>query len=372
MLIITDYTGATEALKVADLQETQQLGQVTQLDFTTWNEESNLAAYNMLSPRCLVELPETGDLFRVTENDGATQGTYYSRSLTFLSVMQDLDDKMVHSLITGSQSLQTCMNMIVSGTKFTYTIHDNIGNHDFGDEGFGNGHGLDLFLNTLSGSFNFEWTNINYHIDIYRTVGRKDAFVFVDGDDVSAVAETQDYTTITTKIHGEGKHDDNDKPVCIYDYTNPNVSIYGEIEADDFQSDSITTVDQLKQLLPSKVQSYPKIQYTANLNTFGKASPIGVENDASIGNYGYLRTRSGVDVNTRITAKTLYLQNNHSISTVTFGNLKEDPAMITASLRANHNQTVEEIKQIKNENNHLATGVAASITALDKVGDVND
>lgn len=372
MLIITDYTGASEALKVTDLQLTLQLGQAAQLDFTTWNDESNLTGYAMLSPRALIEEPDTGMLFRLSENDASTSGQYYSRSVTCLSVLQDLNDVYVRNTLKGKQSLKACLDLIVKGTKFTYTIHDAINDHNFGDDEFGNGRGLDLFLNTLVADYGFEWTNTNYHIDIYKTIGKQDAFVFVDGDDVTSVAETNDYTTITTKIHGEGKHDDKDKPACTYDYVSPNAKLYGEIAADDYQSDSITNVDELKKILPGKLQDYPKVQYTANLNTFKESSPIGAKNDDSIGNYGYLRTRNGVDVKTRIAAKTLYLQSNHNISTVTFGNLKDDPAMITARLESNRNRDAKVIKQIRNENNQLVTDAATSITVLDKVGDVDD
>ncbi|MFX0552956.1 prophage endopeptidase tail family protein [Lactiplantibacillus plantarum] len=372
MLIITDYTGASEALKVTDLQLTLQLGQVDQLDFTTWNEDSNMTGYNMLSPRALIQEPGTGMLFRVSENDGSTAGEYYSRTVTCLSVIQDLNDSYIRSTIKGKQTLKACMDLITNGTKFTYTIHDTISDHDFGDEGFGNGRGLDLFLNTLVTDFGFEWSNDNYHIDIYKTIGKQDAFVFVDGDDVNSVAETNDYTTITTKIHGEGKHDDNDKPSCSYDYVSPNAKLYGEIAADDYQSDSITSEDELKKVLPGKLQDYPKVQYTANLNTFQEASPIGATNDASIGNYGYLRTRNGIDVKTRIAAKTLHLQSTHTISTVTFGNLKDDPAMITARLQANRSRDAQVIKQIKNESNKLVAGAVTSVTVLDKVGEVDD
>ncbi|PIO80003.1 hypothetical protein BSQ39_13005 [Loigolactobacillus backii] len=349
MVIITDTTGATEALKITDLKVTPQLSTVTQLDFTTWNQEDNLIGFNMLSPRALITVPDTGEQFRLSENDGAVQGQYLQRTVTALAVIQDLNDHLVTSTITGWQTLDSCLKLLMTGTQFTYTIHDQINNFNFGTDTFGGDHALDLFLNTLQTDFVFEWTATNYHIDIYKSMGNQDGFVFVEGSDVYSVSDSSDYTTITTHIHGEGKHDDNDKPVCSADYTSSNSSIYGIIDADAFQDDNITDANTLKSILPSKVQDYPLVQYTATLNLFAKAAPNGFKNSMNIGDWGYLRNRNGIDIKTRIVGKELYLQSTTSESTITFGNLKKDPALITAGLQANHNRDYHDIQKIKNE-----------------------
>lgn len=367
MVIITDTTGNTEALKVTDLKVTPQLSQVTQLDFTTWNAEDNLAGYNMLSPRAIVTVPETGEQFRLSENDGSTQGIYYQRTVTALAMIQDLNDHIATATIKGSQSLDACMKLLVNGTKFTYTIHDTFSNFNFGDDTFGGDHALDLFLNTLMSDFNFEWVSFNYQIDIYKSMGAQDAFVYVEGSDVYAVADTNDYTTITTKIHGEGKHDDNDKAVCSSDYTSPNAKIYGEIEADTYQDDNITTKAQLDKVLPSKIQDYPMVQFTASLNKLAHD----YNSNVKIGDWGYLRTRNGIDVKTRIAGFELYLQSNATESTATFGNLKQDPASITAGLQANKNRSAKEIQKIKNEQNILINADGGS-NDMWEVGEIDD
>lgn len=349
MVIITDTTGATEALKVTDLKVTPQLNEVTQLDFTTWDADDNLIGFNMLTPRAVITVPETGEQFRLSANDGAKQGEFIQRSITALAVVQDLNDHLVTGIITGSQSLDACMKLLTSGTEFSYTIHDSFSNFNFGTDTFGGDHALDLFLNTLLTNFNFEWTATNYHIDIYKSIGQQDAFIFVEGDDVYSINDSSDYTTITTRIHGEGKHDDNDKPTCTADYTSPNSAIYGVIDADTYQDDNVTDATTLKNLLPSKVQDYPLIQYTATLNKFAKAAPNGFKNSQSIGDWGYIRSRRGIDVKTRIVGKDLYLQSDTSESTITFGNLKKDPAAITAGLQANRNRDYAALQKIKGE-----------------------
>jgi hypothetical protein len=349
VVIITDTTGATEALKVTDLKVTPQLNQVTQLDFSTWNADDNLAGYNMLSPLAIITVPETGEQFRLSENDGSTQGRLYQRTVTALALVNALNDHIAHRTIKGSQSLDACMKLLVEGTKFTYKIHDKFDNYNFGDDTFGGDHALDLFLNILMSNFSFEWTAFNYQIDIYKSMGAQNAFVYAEGDDVYAVADSNDYTTITTKIHGEGKHDDNDKAVCASDYVSPDAKIYGEIEADTYQDDNITTKAQLDKILPSKVQDYPMVQYTASLNKL-KHNYV---RDVKIGDWGYLRTRNGIDVKTRIAGFELYLQSNATESTATFGNLKQDPASITAGLQANRNSSAKAIAQMKNETNKV-------------------
>ena len=91
---------------------------------------------------------------------------------------------------------------------------------------------------------------------------------------------------------------------------------------EDFTDDGKSFVMSL-QLLDDKVkklvQDYPSVQYTvdgANFKKFAKYL-----HDVSIGDYGYLRTRQGIDVETRVQSITSYPQDPSKGNTVTFGNL---------------------------------------------------
>lgn len=358
MVTVTDILGNSEPLLVSELHIENTLCQVGQLDFTTWNTDENKVGYDMLTPRALITVPETGQMYRLSENDGADQGQYRERTLTALPVIQDLNDHYVKGTLKGVQTLDNCMHLITDGTSFNFTIHGDVPIFNFIDD-FGAGHALDLFLNTVVTSFKWEFTFNNYHIDLFKQIGQQNAFVLVDGDDLHSMEDSADYTTITTQVHGEGKMDDNDNPTVQADYVSPNVTQFGYIDADPYQDDNVTDVDVLKGILRTKVQDFPLVQFTATLVQFANLSVAGSQNDISVGNYGYLRSRSGVDVKIRISSTDLYPQSKGNDSTVTFGNLKLEPAAITARLqaaRANSGRQLDNIKKALASNNTGNTG----------------
>ncbi|MDM8265668.1 phage tail protein [Limosilactobacillus pontis] len=96
---------------------------------------------------------------------------------------------------------------------------------------------------------------------------------------------------------------------------------WGEIWADDFSSDTITDYDQLMAVLKTKVHDYPDVQYTTDWITFKDSLSRGIKNNVSIGNYGYLRDRYGIDTEVRIQSYTRYRDRNTTqADTITFGN----------------------------------------------------
>lgn len=384
MLYITDLSGNTEPLLVNDVHVTQQLNTVEQIDFTTVNIDENKSAFDMLKPRSIITLPETGEMYRLTENDGATLGLKYQRTLTGLQVLQDMDDHIVNSKLTGSQSLDAAMNFITAGTKFTYMIHDQFDNFDFGEDGIGEERSLSMFTDNIVTNFKIEFKTNGYHIDIYKKMGEHDSFVFVSGSDVYALAETGDYTQIRTHIYGVGKttetetdssksddssdstddsddstKSDDDKDTTVSttvkaEYTSPNASIYGVIDDDIYTNDNATTEQQLITEMKAKLVDYPQIQYTANVNKFETASPADKLNNSSIGNWGYIRDRNGTDIESRIIQKDLYPQSPQD-DTLTFGNFMLDPNKMIAELKYNRDADNKKMEHINSGNANVYT-----------------
>lgn len=346
MIIVEDVSGNQEPLLVNDVHVTQQLSAVEQLDFTTMNIPENSVAYSMLQPRTKLILPETGEIYRLTQNDGQAAGSYYQRTLTGLQVLQDLDDHLVTGKLTGKQSLYAAMQLITSGTAFTFTIHDSIPDFTFTDD-FGGDHALSMFVDTLVTDYGFEFTAHGYHIDIYKSIGQQNAFVYQTNADIYQLADTQDYTQIRTHIIGEGKTDDNGNPTIKAEYTSPNASVYGVVDDDLYTDDTATTQAALLAGMKKKLVDYPAIQYTANVNKFEATNDGNKNNNGSLGNYGYLRDRSGIDVNTRVIQRDIYPQDHDNEDTLTFGNFILDPNKMLAELRSNRSKDASELAGIK-------------------------
>lgn len=364
MLIVEDVSGQQEPLLVTEVHVTEQLNTVEQLDFVTANTPDNLTAYKMLQPRTLVTEPNTGQIYRLSNNEGSALGNYFQRTLTALQVIQDLDGHLVRTKLTGIQTLDNAMKFITAGTNFTYTIHDSgLSSYDFGEDGIGEEKALGMFLDSIVTNYQIEFKANGYNIDIYKELGQHDSFVFIGGDDVYNLADSGDYTQLYTHVYGVGKAPENansddttEQPPITAEYTSPNASVYGVIDDELFEDDNATTPDQLIAEMKAKLIDVPKVQYTASFNKFEKNNPVGRLNDTSLGNYGYIADRaSGIDIESRIVQRDIYPQSQQE-DTLTFGNKMLDPNRMLAELRSNHNSNVQNIREIvAQETSHFSS-----------------
>ncbi|KWT50305.1 phage tail protein [Lactiplantibacillus plantarum] len=345
MLYLRDVTGNELPITPISAQLTKTVNQVAQLELMFINTGTNAPAVEMLQPRTLLLDSDSGEAYRIQTMNGSNIGGNRNVRATFLGSVHDLNDHYVGKSINGSQSLDSCMQLITEGTGFTYTIHDEFNHYDF-SEGFGTGMALDLFLNTLMSDFSFEWTSTGKHIDIYKRIGKRDAFVWLDRLNLSSLTDESDYTKIATHIKGTGKLDDKEKPLATAEYTSPNAKTWGVIDADPISDERFTSNDTLLAYLKSKLQDVPLIQRTATLNNFKNNGVSGVINDSSIGNYGYIRDRNGVDVETRISETVIDLVNPATTS-VTFGNISKSFTQITAILQTSHSDSGKQIARLK-------------------------
>ncbi|WP_324715248.1 phage tail protein [Lactiplantibacillus plantarum] len=345
MFYLRDVTGNELPVIPISAQLTETVNQVAQLELTFINTGTNASAVGMLQPRTLLLDSDSGEAYRIQTMNGSNIGGSRNVKATFLGVVHDLNDHYVEKSIKGSQSLDSCMQLITEGTGFTYTIHDEFNHYDFSED-FGTGLAFDLFLNTLMSDFNFEWTSTGKHIDLYKQVGKRDAFVWLDGLSLSSLTDESDYTTIATHIKGTGKLDDKEKPLASAEYTSPNAKTWGVIDAEPISDERFTNSDSLLAYLKSKLQDVPLIQRTATLNDFKTNSVPGMINNSEVGNYGYIRDRNGVDVETRISETVIDLVNPATTS-VTFGNMTKSFTQITAGLQTAHNDSGKQIEQLK-------------------------
>lgn len=345
MFYLRDVTGNELPVIPISAQLTETVNQVAQLELTFINTGTNASAVGMLQPRTLLLDSDSGEAYRIQTMNGSNIGGSRNVKATFLGSVHDLNDHYVEKSIKGSQSLDSCMQLITEGTGFTYTIHDDFNHYDFSED-FGTGLAFDLFLNTLMPDFNFEWTSTGKHIDIYKQVGKRDTFVWLDGLNLSSLTDESDYTTIATHIKGTGKLDDKEKPLATAEYTSPNATTWGVIDAEPISDERFTNSDSLLAYLKSKLQDVPLIQRTATLNDFMTNSVPGMINNSGVGNYGYIRDRNGVDVETRISETVIDLVNPATTS-VTFGNMTKSFTQITAGLQTAHSDSGKQIAQLK-------------------------
>lgn len=353
MLIVQDLQGNQQPLMVTALHITRQLNTLSQIEFTTLNTPENRTAFEMIQPRSIFIDPVDGDIYRISQRNGSEIGDYYQLQITALQAMTDLSDHYVKDVLYNTQTLDAVMKHITNGTKFTYSLHGNFNKHDFGSKGgenvspFGNGLAYDLFINSVVNDYNVEWSCKGYHIDLYNKIGSENKFVCIDKDDVFQIQESADFTTLKTRIYGTGQVDDNGNPKVSTTYTSPNAEQFGVIDAAPYSDDRCTDINTLTNELKAQLQDYPLVQYQANVNKF-KEYAQGLSNDYSIGNYGIVRSRWGIDITTRISKVDIYRESPSNADVLTFGNLQLDPTAVLAQLNKAHTDLVSEVNKVVN------------------------
>ena len=94
-------------------------------------------------------------------------------------------------------------------------------------------------------------------------------------------------------------------------------------------------------------------------------------NDLALGNYGFVRSRQGLDEELRIIQIDLYPQEKSKESTVTFGNFLLNPTQLIADLNANKAQAAKEISGLQRGQSNVQEQLAKGITTISD-GEIDD
>lgn len=323
VVYLRNLNGDETAATVSNLTVTKNMGQLDTLSCELTPQDIGSIPSDMLINGTLVIVPETGQQYRLQTMGLNPLGLKQSYSLTAIACAIDLHDRFIEQKLTGTQSLQSCLDFITRETAIKYTVHDSFNNYTFSD-GFGGDFADSLLINTLANDFHFEWWFDNYQLHIAKKRGKTDAFALISGLNATGIKFTEDYTGIRTYIKGYGKpkeQKDTNKPVeymATAEYTSPTASLWGRKEAAVISDERFTSNDALREYLKSQLQDYPIVQYTVDQAYFNAVDSL--NNDIAVGNSGWLKDRYGIDVDVRIIGTVVHPQDVNAANSVTFGN----------------------------------------------------
>ncbi|KON69633.1 hypothetical protein AKG34_13335 [Peribacillus butanolivorans] len=171
------------------------------LEFDIYRSAINGVAFDLIEGHCLIECED--DYFRVTQLDKELESNTPYKKVTCVGVLiVDLETNYVYSELTGSISITQAMNLITSGTKFTYTLDGNFNNVTF--EKFGDGNSYDLFKIILE-KYKVEFEISGYHITIKNRIGRDNDFQFRYKHNITGTNQDYDTNALRTYVKGFGK-----------------------------------------------------------------------------------------------------------------------------------------------------------------------
>lgn len=352
MISIKNAAGQVAVVKGQDVQVTSSLGSLDTLSFNFYNLHTNKVDGDVLAPFSVINVPEKGEDYVLQTYNTDDIGNYIQYSISAIQIarmfhyhyvkdkigVETTTTKSGDSTDTSTTSkpvkIKDALNFLFKDSGFEVVIGADVNQNSvktFSD-GLGGGY-ADELLQTAATSYGIEYYWKNKTCYVAKEIGGKNKFIFIDNVNCTKISVQEDDTAITTRATGtinitKQSGDNSSVNTLTSTYISPLVKEKGWpiIDAtpytEDFNDDGKSFV-MSQQLLDDKVKNlvhdYPSVQYTvdgANFKKFAKYL-----HDVSIGDYGYLRTRQGIDVETRVQSITSYPQDPSKGNTITFGNL---------------------------------------------------
>lgn len=202
-ITVENADGDQSTIQAYGVSVTETINAYKTLSFSFVAVGENKVAEGLMGPETLFTLTD-GRMFHLTTANPQPTTRFRIYTITATEVGQDVADLRISGKLTGSQSLDNCLKFLTNGSKITYQIDGNVGNHDFGDDGIGASNGEDV-LNSIAQGFGVEYYFDNYKLHVAKQIGKDDSFVFVDRVNAAAISWNEDYSDFKTAIHGHGK-----------------------------------------------------------------------------------------------------------------------------------------------------------------------
>lgn len=385
-------------VKGQEVQVTSTLGSLDTVSFNFYNLHTDEKIGEVLAPFSIVSVPETGEDYEVQTYNTDDVGNYMQYSVSAIQIAKRfhyhyIKDKIGVETTTSKDNsgstdtsttskpvkLKDALSFLFKRSGFDVVIDKDLNQNSVKtfDDGFGGGYADELLQTAASGySFEYYWKNKTCYVA--KEIGGKDKFVFVDNVNCNKISVQEDDTAITTRATGtinvtKQNGDNSTVNTLTSTYVSPLVKEKGWpiIDAtpytEDFTDDGKSFV-MSQQLLDDKVKKlvhdYPSIQYTVDGANFKKFARY--LHDVQVGDYGYLRTRKGIDVETRVQSITSYPQDNSKGNTITFGNLAFNLIDYLTYQHNQENKYREWYSSMSLKMNNLADIVHKANAGLDK------
>jgi hypothetical protein len=397
LISIKNAAGQVAIVKGQDVQVTSTLGSLDTLSFNFYNLHTNKVDGDVLSPFSVINVPESGEDYVLQTYNTDDIGNYIQYSVSAMQIARMFHyhyikdkigvettttksgDSTDTSTISKPIKIKDALNFLFKDSGFEVVINSDVNQNSvktFSD-GLGGGY-ADELLQTAATSYGFEYYWKNKTCYVAKEIGSKDKFVFVDNVNCTKISVQEDDTAITTRATGtinvtKQNGDNSTVNTLTSTYVSPLVKEKGWpiIDAtpctEDFTDDGKSFV-MSQQLLDDKVKKlvhdYPSIQYTVDGANFKKFARY--LHDVQVGDYGYLRTRQGIDVETRVQSITSYPQDNSKGNTITFGNLAFNLIDYLTYQHNQENKYREWYSSMSLKMNNLADIVHKANAGLDK------
>lgn len=247
---VTSRIGNGTVTKYKNLTVYEELNGTYTLSFIALNTKDN-EGYQFLIDESLIQY--NGMEYRIKQTKANMLGTEVTAFANFF----DLGGERQEEIYGGTKGFDDFMTFVLKGTGWTFTNIDVSGTYFIPN--FGHDSVLKL-LNGLCQLYGCEYKIMpNKHILIAKKIGPKELYQYRYKVNIKTIAKVTDSTSLRTVVTGR------DAEGTSFTYKSPNVALFGEIKADDVESNDLRGADEMLPFLQSQIQDYPDM--TLELDT---------------------------------------------------------------------------------------------------------
>ncbi|WP_374964636.1 phage tail protein [Lysinibacillus sp. RS5] len=247
---VTSRIGSGTVTKYKNLTVYEELNGTYTLSFIALNTKDN-EGYRFLIDESLIQYD--GVEYRIKQTKANMLGTEVTAFANFF----DLGGERQEEIYGGTKEFDDFMAFVLKNTGWTFTNVDVSGTYFIPN--FGHDSVLKL-LNGLCQLYGCEYKIMpNKHLLIAKKIGPKELYQYRYKVNIKTIAKVTDSTSLKTVVTGR------DAEGTSFTYKSPNVALFGEIKADDVESNDLRGADEMLPFLQSQIQDYPDM--TLELDT---------------------------------------------------------------------------------------------------------
>lgn len=339
MLIITDLQGNTESLiSVTSLKRVRAVNGERSLTFEAFLQDVDAPGYEALQGESVVEFENERYVVRDVHEEALGTGRMKEVTCLHEFFVRMLDDYL-YTTQTGTFSLNSLLNVVFSGTGYSFQIVGSFPNKEF--ENFGDDTRSALFQNILN-RWGIEFELSGNLVRVMQRVGPDTDYQLRYNHNLAALSYEEDWSNLTTYVKGFGKPLEGGGYAVSGEYFAPTVPLYGIKHAKPVRNDSITQTSTLEAYMQGAVSPYPII--TIELDLVVLQNEIGYDASPAEGARLLLvHEPLGLDLVTRVMQITdTFMWRDGSFKVIdtelTLANLKKDITDVQAQFSATKKQ----------------------------------
>lgn len=295
MLIITDISGATEALTgYTALKRHRNVSGEKTLAFLVLPTSQNAHSFPMVQEESIVEFD--GEPFRIKQVSEKPKGATYYKEVVAVHTFFDLIDDYIYGTYTGSKTFDAALHYVLDGTAYTWDIVDTFLAQDW--ENFGDDNRLALFQSVLK-RYGAEFTLAGTRLTFRTKIGNASDYQFRYNYNVKTLNRDVNTNNLSTYIKGYGKQNEDGTYVVESEYTSPNSAVFGIRHAKPVRDERYTTLAGLNARLQAEIIDEPELSITIDFADMRRAGfPYDVPNEGD--DVFLIYEPIGIDVEARI------------------------------------------------------------------------